>query len=52
MPNPLQTFSFFVDGETHNQKESMTFWPFASVEGCIWIVMLAHNNSHRGFGQT
>ena len=32
----------FGDGETHNQKELMIFWPFVSVEGCAWIFMLVY----------
>ena len=32
MPNYLQTASIFVDGETHNQRESTIFWHFASVK--------------------
>ena len=35
MPNYLQIASFFVHGETCNQQESMIFWQFASVAGCV-----------------
>ena len=31
----LQLASFFVSGETSNQAESMFFWQFASVAGCM-----------------
>ena len=35
MPNYLQAASFFVHGETFNQTESMIFWQFAIVAGCV-----------------
>ena len=40
MRDYLKTTSFFVDGETHNQKESMIFWHFQSVAGCARLFML------------
>ena len=32
VPVCFQTASFFADGETHNQRESIIFWHSASVE--------------------
>ena len=51
IPNYLQTASLFIDGETHDQKESMIFWLFGSVAGCSWTFMLVQKNSQRIFGQ-
>ena len=40
MPSSLLTASFFVNGKTFNQTESMSFWWFVSVAGCVLIFML------------
>ena len=42
MPNYLQMASCFVHGETFNQQESMMFWQFSSLAGCVRIFMLVH----------
>ena len=34
----------------HSQKESMIFWYFASVAGCMISFMLAHENAYQNFG--
>ena len=39
---PTTTASFFVQGETFNQNESMLFWQVTSIAGCKRRFIMVH----------